>query len=78
MKVYSLLAEAAAHIDQYGLLGRGEGAHFFLDGVGIDPVVATLQSHEMTEALHLVGMLRHPFERAKLGVERSLEGGIIA
>lgn len=31
----------------------------------------------MTEALHLVGMLRHPFERAELGVERSLEGGII-
>lgn len=72
-----LLAEATAYINQYRLLGRGEGADFFLDGVGIDPVIATLQSHQMAKTLHLVGMLRHPFEGAELGVERPLEGGII-
>lgn len=31
----------------------------------------------MAEALHLVGMLRHPFEGAELGIERPLEGSII-
>lgn len=31
----------------------------------------------MAKTLHLVRMLRHPFKSAELGVERSLEGGII-
>lgn len=52
-----LLTEAASHIDQDGLLGRGEGAYFFFDGVRINPIVATLQSHEMAQTLHLVGVL---------------------